>query len=210
MTKTPEQNGFWGEAIAGLLIGVLGFAWLLSMLQMGPGPLPWMILRATGIAAYLALALSVVLGALLTSGYALAWLLRAAQYGWHGLLAGFGLAASTAHGLFLLVDSMYPQSLSQILIPGTTSFKPLEVGLGTVAFYAMLITYFSFAWRAKMPQKLWRSLHFLSYPAFILATLHGSWVGSDPLRVLYLASIGAVVFSFGLRLTRPKVAKQTQ
>lgn len=193
MTKAVVNNNFWNEAIAGLLIALLGFAWVVSMLHMGPGPLAWMLLRAAGIAAYLTLALSVVLGALLSSGYAPTWLVRAAQYGWHGLLSGFALATSTVHGLFLLVDRMYPQSLSQILLPGTTSFKPLEVGLGTLALYAMLITYFSVVWRAKLPQKLWRGLHLLSYPAFIMATLHGSWTGSDPLSLLYLTAIGTVV-----------------
>lgn len=211
MTKAVIKDNFWNELLAAVLIGLLGFAWVLSMLQVGPGPLAWMLLRAAGIAAYLTLALSVVLGALLSSGYAPVWLLRAAQYGWHGLLAGFALAASTVHGLFLLVDQMYPQHLSQILLPGTTSFKPLEVGLGTLALYAMLITYFSFVWRAKLPPRLWRGLHLLSYPAFIMATLHGSWSGSDPLLVLYLTAIGTVVFTFGLRLIRPTAkAKQSQ
>lgn len=202
MNPTQTRSDFWNEALAALLLGALGFAWLLSLLGLGPEPLAWMTLRMTGILAYLGLSLSVLMGVLLSSGHAPAWLLRAAQYGWHGILSGFSLAASLVHGAFLLVDHLYPQNLAQVLVPGLTSVKPLEVGLGTLALYAMLVTYASFAWRARLPQKLWRGLHFLAYPAFLLATLHGSWAGSDPLKPLYLTALATTTLASGLRVLR--------
>ena len=202
VNSKSKPSDFWNEALAALLLAALGFAWILSLLRLGPDTLAWMTLRMSGIAAYVGLALSVLLGVLLSSGYAPAWLVRASQYGWHGILAGFSLLASGLHGAFLLVDHLYPQSLLQILLPGAASVKPLAVGLGTLALYGLLVTYLSFAWRSKLPQKLWRRLHLLSYPAFLLATLHGSWAGSDPLQPLYLTALATTTLAALARFAR--------
>lgn len=203
MSQIPPANRIavvFNELLVATIVTILILAWIASLAGLASGPLAWLILRATGTLAYLALAISASLGALLSSQYAPAWLTRAAQFGWHGLLSGFALAISLIHGAFLLVDGKYRQPLEALFVPGMSSFKPLEVGLGTLCLYMLLLVYISSVVKKRLSARVWRGLHLLSYPAFILATLHGSWTGSDGLTLLYSASSLAVLTTFALRI----------
>ncbi|WP_420597268.1 ferric reductase [Deinococcus sp.] len=190
-------NAALAFALAALLIG--GF--VLSALNLTSGPLAYSLLRASGIVAYLALALTVTFGALLGSRYAPAWLARAQQYGWHGLLSGFALVLGSAHGLFLAVDGQYAQPLSALLIPGASSFAPLAVGLGTLGTYALALVYLSTLWRKRLSVRVWRAVHLVAYPAFALLTLHGLLIGSDNLGLLYGSAVATAILTFGLRFS---------
>jgi methionine sulfoxide reductase heme-binding subunit len=197
--STGSRTTF-NELLAALILAALGLAWLLSLWNLAGGTLAWTILRATGTVAYLSLAVTTAFGALLASRYAPAWLNRAAQYGWHGILSGFALVVSTVHGLFLAVDGQYRQPITAILVPGASGFKPLEIGMGTLVVYLMLVVYGSTALRSRLSPRVWRVLHMLSYPAFGLSTLHAWRTGSDQLLPLYIASSAAVLVTFSLRM----------
>lgn len=197
---TPEKSEWFNELLTALILSALILAWLAALVNLPGGPLAWLILRSSGTLAYLALAITTSLGALLSSRYAPAWLARAAQYGWHGLLSGFALIVSAIHGAFLLVDGQYRQPLTGVVLPFTASFKPLEVGLGTLAIYALFIVYVSSVLKKKLSARVWRGLHLLSYPAFIMATLHGHWTGSDSLAQLYWTACAAVTLTFAIRV----------
>jgi methionine sulfoxide reductase heme-binding subunit len=149
--------------------------------------------------AYLALAATVCFGALLGSRYAPAWLARAQQYGWHGLMSGFALVLGSAHGLFLAVDGQYAQPISALLIPGTSSFEPLAVGLGTLGLYGLALVYGSTLWRKHLSIRVWRAVHLAAYPAFAALTLYGVLTGTDNLNLLYGAAVAGAALTFGLR-----------
>lgn len=201
MNPPSKDTSVFNEVLAASILALLGLAWIVSLNHLVSGPLSWMVLRSTGIAAYLALAVTTAFGALLSSQYAPAWLGRAAQYGWHGILSGFALVASSIHGIFMLVDKEYPQSLAGILVPGFSTLKPLEVGLGTLAVYALALIYFSTAYKRRVSPQTWKILHLAAYPAFIFSTIHGIATGSDTLTLLYLAASASVLFTFGLRIS---------
>lgn len=205
----PSAHTAFNEALAALLLALLGLAWLMSLWNLAGGTLAWTILRATGTLAYLSLALSTSFGALQSSRYAPGWLPRAVQYGWHGILSGFALVVSAVHGLFLAVDGQYRQPITAILVPGTSGWKPLEIGMGTLAVYLMLLVYGSTALRSRLSPRLWRALHLFSYPALILSTLHAWRTGSDPLTPLYLASSATVLITFGLRIFEGRARLKT-
>jgi methionine sulfoxide reductase heme-binding subunit len=196
---TPKSETF-NEVLTALILAALCLAWLASLLKLPGGPLAWLILRSSGTLAYLALAISTSLGALLSSKYAPNWLNRAAQYGWHGLLSGFALSVSMIHGLFLMVDAQYRQPLVGVMLPFASSFKPLEIGLGTLTVYALLTVYISTIFKNRLSARTWRVLHVLSYPAFIFATIHGIFAGSDSLLALYWMAGAAVLLTFALRI----------
>jgi sulfoxide reductase heme-binding subunit YedZ len=181
--------------LAALLLG----SFVLSALHLTAGPLAWSLLRATGVVAYLALTVTVTFGALLGSRFAPVWLVRAQQYGWHGLLSGFALMLGSIHGLFLTVDGKYAQPLSALLVPGTSTFSPLAVGMGTLSLYALALVYGSTLWRKFLSVRVWRAVHLVAYPAFALLTVHGLLIGSDHLGLLYSLSVIAVALTFGLR-----------
>jgi methionine sulfoxide reductase heme-binding subunit len=214
MTQKPatQKSETFNELLTALILAALVLAWLASLLRLPGGPLAWLILRSSGTLAYLALAVSTSLGALLSSKYAPNWLNRAAQYGWHGLLSGFALAVSMIHGLFLLVDAQYRQPLVGVMLPFASSFKPLEIGLGTLAVYAVLTVYVSTVFKNRLSARVWRVLHVLAYPAFVFATIHGIFAGSDSLLVLYWTAGAAVLLTFLLRINevRTKIATSAQ
>lgn len=92
-------------ALVAALLFVFGLVYDACWLHLGPQTLAWTLNRATGTVAYLLLAVTTSLGALLGSRYAPAWLSRAQQAGWHGVTSGFALALGAAHGLRLTVDA---------------------------------------------------------------------------------------------------------
>jgi methionine sulfoxide reductase heme-binding subunit len=182
-----------------LLAALLLAGFVLSALNLGSGTFAWSMLRATGMVAYLALALSVVFGALLGSRYSPAWLARVQQYGWHSLLSGFALVLGTVHGLVLTVDGAHAQPLVKIVAPWTGGGAPLEMVFGTLGLYGLALVYLSTLWRRHLSQRVWRAVHLASYPAFVLLTLHSVMAGSDALGPLYGAAVAACVLTFGLR-----------
>ncbi len=185
--------------VAVLLVGV-ALTWALAARSATPEGLAWTLNRLSGVAAYVLLAMSVSLGAVLKSRYVPTWLARPMQYGWHGLLSGFGLALVAVHVAFVTVDTQKPQSLAAVLVPGRATYAPLALALGTLALYAAVAVYVSFAARTRLPRPLWTGLHLLAFPAFILATVHGWLAGSDHLTALYAAGSILVVAAAGLRL----------
>lgn len=209
-TPEPQHPHLFNEILAGLILGALAVAWLFSLWQLAPGPLAWVTLRVLGTLSYAALAVATAFGALVASKYSPDWLGRAVQFGWHGLLSGFALLTGSLHGLFLIVDGQYAQSLTAILLPGGSSFKPLEVGLGTLGLYGLMLVYASYVWRDRLRLKpnVWRMIHRLAYPAFIALTLHAGWTGSDPLLPLYLTAIAAVTLTTTLRVLEGLTAKR--
>jgi len=156
--------------------------------------------RVAGVAAYALLSLSVGLGAVLKSRFVPQWLVRPLQYGWHGLLSGFALGLTAVHVAFVTVDTQKPQTLAAVLVPGRATYAPLALAFGTLALYAALAVYVSFAYKTRLPRRLWTGLHLLAYPAFLLATVHGWMAGSDHLTLLYAAGTGLAAAGVALRL----------
>lgn len=182
-------------AVAGL-----GTLWLAAWAGWTPEALAWTFLRMSGVVGYAALAVGVALGALTSSRYVPAWLAKPLQYGWHGVLSGFGLVAIGVHVAFSLVDAQYPQTLAGVLVPGLATYAPVALALGTLAAYAALVVYVSFA-RQRQLTRVWvKRLHLLAYPAFALATLHGVFAGSDRLAWLYLPALALVALATSVRM----------
>lgn len=182
------------------VVAALGALWLAAWAGWTPEALAWTFLRMSGVVGYAALAASVTLGALTSSRYVPAWLAKPLQYGWHGVLSGFGLAATFVHGAFALVDAQYPQTLSGVLVPGLASYAPFALALGTLAAYATLVVYVSFARKHQLARVWVKRLHLLAYPGFAMATLHGVFAGSDRLAWLYLPALVLVALATSVRV----------
>jgi len=87
------------------------------------------------------------------------------------------------------------------------------VNIGIFALYVMAFALLSSWIRRFIPYRFWRALHYLSFLAFALVTIHGWLAGSDTnepwLRALYVGGAAAVTFLTVMRLfARPRVAKQ--
>jgi DMSO/TMAO reductase YedYZ heme-binding membrane subunit len=96
-----------------------------------------------------------------------------------------------------------------LLIPFSGPYKPLWVGVGILAFYLILLTTLSFYVRAWIGQKTWRRLHFLTFPLYGMASLHGLQAGTDSgiLRTVYLGSAILIVFLTVYRVLAARSAR---
>ncbi|MEJ2287613.1 MAG: ferric reductase [Deinococcales bacterium] len=197
---TDRRIASANEILAAVLLAGVALTWALAARSATPEGLAWTLNRLAGVAAYVLLALSVSLGAVLQSRFVPAWLARPLQYGWHGLLSGFGLALTAVHVAFVTVDTQKPQTLAAVLVPGRATYAPFALALGTLAAYAALAVYLSFAAKSRLARPLWTGLHLLAYPAFVLATVHGWLAGSDHLTAMYLAGTALAGFATMLRL----------
>ena len=85
---------------------------------------------------------------------------------------------------------------------------------GQVGFYLMAIVVGSFYVRRRIGQRAWRTLHYLTFLAFLAATAHGVSAGTDSGTPwawwMYVGSTIAVVFLFTYRITKAAVGRSSR
>jgi len=177
------------DAVRGLAIGlaVLALAgaiasrtgWAAIDVPRPDGTGAWMLARATGYAAFAALALDVLAGLLVSTRAGDRWIPRAALVDVHGWLSPLALALVAGHGLVLLADSYIRFDALDVLVPFASRYRPVAVGLGVIAAYAAAVVHASFALRRTIGTKMWRRLHQLSFVALAGAALHAFFAGTD-------------------------------
>lgn len=151
----------------------------------------WLVGRATGLAAFVALTIAVLSGiALRTSvldriGSNRAWLEL------HTFGTVLWLPLSALHVIALLVDKTARIAVEDLFIPFGVAYGRVEIGLGTIALDLVLLVTITGFMKRRMPQRLWSWIHRLSYPAFGLAFAHSILAGSD----FSAPSVSAVMWS---------------
>ena len=143
---------------------------------MSPGV--WYFARSAGIVAYLLLSGSVLLGVLMAGRASFTWPKFAVEEV-HRFLAILTGVFIVLHGGSLLLDRVVPISLGQELVPFTSPYRPLAVGLGVCAMELVAAVGITNALRKRLPHPTWRRLHYLTLPAWLLASLHGVLAGTD-------------------------------
>jgi DMSO/TMAO reductase YedYZ heme-binding membrane subunit len=139
----------------------------------------WWLSRATGIVAWATLSLSVLWGLALTTRL----LGRLPKPAWMlDLHRHFAVLASTLVGVHigsLMLDGYARFSVGDVLIPMHTGWKPGPVAWGIVGLYLLLAVQGTSLARRRLPMRVWRALHFLSYPLWAVATAHFITAGTD-------------------------------
>ncbi|MGV2966088.1 ferric reductase-like transmembrane domain-containing protein [Paenibacillus sp. AGC30] len=149
----------------------------------------WNIIRISGIAAYVLLFAGVFLG--IAQGMPLAkGKPKADMFKWHTRTTWLAFGLGLVHALTLYIDHYSPFSWGELLIPFTASVHPIGSGLGTLAFYGLVIVLLSSDLRNKLGRKWWFMFHMLSYPVFIGLLVHGMVTGTDSgniiMRMMYV------------------------
>lgn len=103
-----------------------------------------------------------------------AWLLDIHK--WFGTLI---LATTALHMGALVADNYTTFGLKDLFVPFASSWHPRSVALGVLAMY-MLVVIQATSWgMKKLPKRIWRAIHMLSYVAFVLVTWHAITAGTD-------------------------------
>jgi DMSO/TMAO reductase YedYZ heme-binding membrane subunit len=147
----------------------------------------WYLARASGMLAALLMVAGLVLG-VLAATRALkdidrpAWLV--ALHRWFSVLT---VVAVVTHLAALVADSYMQFGLVELLVPGTSSWRPLAVTLGVVALYLFAVVHVSSVAMKRLPKAWWRRLHLLSYLSVWAAVMHAGTAGTDTANVVYRA-----------------------
>ncbi|QYR22726.1 ferric reductase [Paenibacillus sp. sptzw28] len=142
----------------------------------------WQIIRVLGLASYSLLFMGVSLGLIYSMPF-LKGKRKALVYKWHSTATNAGLILILGHIIFLLIDTYVPFTWKGIAIPFSAGKDPIWNGLGTIAFYGVVLVIVTTDFKAFMSNGLWRSIHMLAYPVFLLAMVHGLGSGTDSRNV---------------------------
>lgn len=170
--------------------------------------LSWFLARATGIVAWGGLTLSVVLGLALSTRA----LGRRPTTAWlndlHRGVSASAVVFTAGHLASLAWDEYVQFGLREFLVPMASTWRPFAVTLGVVATYLLLVVELSSLARRSLSARLWRMLHLLAFPSWMLATGHFVLAGTDANRltvaVLVLASLVGVGGFALVRLLVPR------
>jgi predicted ferric reductase len=156
------------------------------------GNLPWDVARASGLVAWVLLSASVVWGLAITTRVLEgrprpAWVLDL-----HRHLGGLATIFVVTHVVALLFDTYVGFGLVSVLVPFASTWHPLAVAWGVVAFYVLVAVEITSLLRSRISKRAWRLTHFASLPLFALATIHGLTAGTDAGEWLVLFAATAI------------------
>lgn len=166
--------------------------------------LSWHLVRSSGIVAYVLLLASTIWGLLLSSQFVKDWSPGPVSLTLHSTISWLGLLLGLVHGLLLLFDKYFTYTLKDILVPFAGPYRPEVVGLGTLAFWLLVVISISFPLKKRIGQVVWKRLHYTSYIAFGLVSLHGLFAGTDSIHLGFRLLVGGgvllVVLLLGMRV----------
>lgn len=166
----------------------------------GPTTL-WYLSRGTGVVSLLLLTAAVVLG---VAG-PLRTRPRVLLAGLHRNVPLLAIAFVAAHVLTTVLDGYAPIGLKDAILPFLSPYRPVWLGLGTVAFDLLLALVVTSLLRARIGLRGWRAVHWLAYLSWPVALMHGLGTGTDAksgwLLALTLACTVAVAGAVVLRVT---------
>src|SRR5579884_3706269 len=154
----------------------------------------WYLARGTGVVSLLLLTASVVIGILGSLRFAAPRWPRFAIDTVHRDISLLALAFLVVHIVTSVLDSFAPITLLDAVIPFVSAYRPLWLGLGSVAFDLLLAVAITSLLRRRLGYGAWRVTHWAAYVSWPVALLHGLGTGSDTKTGWMLAIVvGCVV-----------------
>lgn len=164
----------------------------------------WYVARASGVVAWLMLTASVVWGVVLATKAFPNQRRPAHLLDLHRWLGGLTVAFTFVHLAALVADSYITFDMVDLLVPFAAPWKTGAVALGVFGFWTLIAVEATSLAMRRLPRKVWRMIHLVSYVTFWLASLHAAFAGTDRTNVLYpltaAASIAAVAWSLMYRV----------
>jgi methionine sulfoxide reductase heme-binding subunit len=167
----------------------------------------WYLARGTGAVALVLLTVSVVLGVLGSLRFTAAprWPRFTIDL-LHRDVSLLVIAVLVVHIITSVLDSFAPIKLTDAIIPLASSYRPIWMGLGALAFDLLLALVITSLVRRRLGYRAWRAVHWLAYASWPVAVLHGLGTGSDTkslwMLILTVVCVAAVLIAVGARLGR--------
>ncbi len=179
----------------------------LALATAGPSAY-WYLTRGTGTVSLVLLSVTVVLGVLDVERFTAPRWPRFVVDRVHRDVSLLAMALLVVHIVTSVLDSFAPISLLDAVIPLHSSYRPLWLGLGAVAFDLMIAVWLTSMLRRRIGYRSWRIVHWLAYACWPVAVLHSLGTGSDAhsawLLALTVLSLIAVLVASGARVRRAR------
>jgi methionine sulfoxide reductase heme-binding subunit len=169
----------------------------------------WYLNRGTGVVLVAVLTLSTALGVLATRGGSTRWP-RFALQSLHRNVSLLAFALLLAHAAAPVIDTYVnhyvPIAVLDAVVPFVSAYRPLALGLGTLAFDVIVVVVLTSLARRRLGQRTWFAVHLLTYAAWALGVAHGLLIGTDARATWSLVvtgtSIAIVLAAVAARLFR--------
>lgn len=165
----------------------------------------WALGRGTGVVALVMFTITVVLGIMSRSGRSIGGLGRFGVAEVHRTAALTAVGLVAVHLTSLFFDPYAQLRLVDMLLPFAGSYRPLWLGLGTVAVDLLLVITGVSLLRNWVGPRVFKAVHWLTYALWPVALLHGLGTGTDAgslwMDAVAVACSGAVAAAVGWRLT---------
>jgi methionine sulfoxide reductase heme-binding subunit len=139
----------------------------------------WYAVRASGMVAFVLLTTAIALGLVMSGRARLRRWPRFALEDVHRFASLLTWSFIGVHALALLADSYLPISFRDLVIPGSSPYRPLPTALGVVAAELLAALAVANLLRGRIGYKAWRQAHYLNFGVWILALGHGVASGAD-------------------------------
>jgi methionine sulfoxide reductase heme-binding subunit len=139
----------------------------------------WYASRATGVVALLLLTAAALLGLMVSRQARIAGLPRFAVTGLHRNLSLLSVAFILAHVLTAVADGYVSIPLDSAVIPFTSGYERLWLGIGAVSLDAFLAVIITSLIRRHIGRRTWYAVHLLSYASWPIAFAHSVGASSD-------------------------------
>ncbi|MBI1378505.1 MAG: ferric reductase [Frankiales bacterium] len=165
----------------------------------------WLATRATGEVSLVLFTLVTIMGVSTTKGWASARWPESVVTLMHRNVSLLSLVFLGVHIATTVVDGYVPIGWVDAVIPFQTSYRTLWIGLGTIAFDLVLAVIVTSLLRRRIPQSLWKGIHWSSYGLWAVAVVHSLGAGTDRLltRILAALMVAAVAAAVAARFMTP-------
>lgn len=153
----------------------------------------WLVTRSSALAATVLLTAVVVLGAVVAVRRQRPRASDAVVIGVHRTISLLASGFVLAHVITSIVETYVDLGWLSLVVPFTSGYAPFAVGLGTIAFDLLLAVMITGLLRHRLPSRVFRVVHWLSYALWPIALLHGALATStDGTLVTVVAIVCAV------------------
>lgn len=163
----------------------------------------WYVSRVSALTAWGLMSFSVVWGVLLASRVFRgldnpAWLKDLHKY-----LSTLTVILASVHTTSLMLDPYVKFDALDLLVPGVATYEGatdlinFALAVGVVAMWIMFVVYLTSLVMDKLPRKLWKAIHYLSYVIFFAIGIHAAFAGTD-VGTWWYAAVSIFVISMSM------------
>jgi len=186
-------------------VGVLTLMLIARVFDFSLSPLMWYLTRSAGVALYVTLWLTMLLGLGITTRALDRFGGRGLIFSIHSFATQLSVGFLAFHLVTLVANPYDAYSVRMIFVPFQSGWREPWTGLGVIGAYLFVVVAGSYSIRRFTGFRFWRATHYLSIPLYAAAFAHaiGSGSASAPLwaKGLYTLSALPIVWMIGVRVT---------